>query len=448
MKITTEAAGERQVALTIEVDEDRVARARRETAQQISREVDIPGFRKGKAPYNVVEQRLGPGVVRDELVATIAEDVYRQALDEQEIVPYAPGTLEETSFDPLTLTFTVPLAPEVDLGDYRDYRRDMPEVEVPQEAFDEALNAIRERNAVLAPLDRPAGEGDLLVADIVGRVKGGAQFLEQEEARVLLKTEGEVSIPGLIEKLIGLKAGETGTFELTLPDDFQVEQLAGELAEFDVQVEHVYERILPNLDDDLARTVGNYDTLDELEAVVRQRLREERRAEVESEYAESVVSDIIEQADVSYPSLMLDEALDDAVSDYEREVEQREHMRLEDYLRIQGKTMEELREELRPRVEASLVRSLVLGEVVEQEELEVSEEAVVKQINASSEAYGERAEEVRKALSTDEARRGVYNRLLANKAVERLVTMAKGELEETADETETDEEQPTGDEDA
>lgn len=446
MKITTESAGERELLLTIEIDEERVERARKRTARQISRDVEIPGFRKGKAPYDVVVQRLGPRVVRQELVTTLAEDVYREALEAEEVVPYAPGTLEDTSFDPLTLTFRVPLSPEVDLGDYQDYRLEPPEVDVPAEMLEEALEGIRQQNAVLAPLDRPAAEGDLLVGELIGRLSEGMEFLHEEEARILLDSEEGPAIPGLIDGLIGLEQGEERTFTLVMPEDFESEQLAGQEAEFEVRVEHVYERILPELDDDLARTVGNYDTFEEMEASVRERLKENQRAQAEGRYAEDVLADIIEQAEISYPPMMLEEALDDAVENYEHQIEHHEHMRMEDYLRIQGKTMEDVREELLPDVKGSLERSLVLGEIVDQEGLEVSDEALDVQIAESAEQYGERAEEVRAVLSAPEGRRNVRNRMLANRAVEQLVAIAKGEAAESGadDEGATEAEESEG----
>lgn len=432
MNITKESAGERQLSLTIEVDEERVERARRRTAREISREVDIPGFRKGKAPYEVVVQRLGERVFQQELVGVLAEDVYREALEEEDIVPYAPGTLEETTFDPLTLRFTVPLVPTVDLGDYRAYRLEAEDVEIPEDELDEALEAIREQNAVLAPLDRPAAKGDLLVGELVGRTPDGAEFLHEEDARLLLDPEHGPAVPGLVNELIGLAEGEERSFSLVLPDDFEAEELAGQEVTFEIKVEHVYERILPDLDDDLARTVGNFDTFEALEASVRQRLKERERAEIESEYAERVLQDIVDQAEVSYPPVMLEEALQDAIENYEREIERREHMMLEDYLRIKGTSMEALREELRVDVEASLERSLVLGEVVEREGLEVSEEALDVQIVEASERYGDQADELRAALSAPENRRGIRNRMLANQAAERLVAIAKGEAAEQA----------------
>lgn len=430
MKITTESVSERMVAITIEVDQERVKRAERQTARDISREVDIAGFRKGKAPYDVVVQRLGPEVVRQELVNTLAEEVYREALEQEDIVPYAPGSLEEVEFEPLRLQFVVPLTPEVDPGDYRSYRGEFPEPEVTDEMMERALQGIQEQNAILNPVARPAAEGDLLVGRLVGRASDGASFLDEEEARILLESEEDEPIPGLVGALIGLEAGEERTFTLVLPTDFQVEALQGEEAQFNVEVEDVYERILPELDDDLARTVGKYDSFEELEEDVRRRLRESQRAQAESEYAEQVLNEVIERAEVSYPSVLFEEALDDAIENYEDQIERREHMMLKDYLRIQGRTMEDLREELRPEVEESLKRSLVLGGIVEREGLEVDDEELDIEIAESSEQYGERAEEVRAALSTPERQDDIRNRMLANKAVQRLVTIAKGEASE------------------
>jgi trigger factor len=427
LKITSEPIGERQLSLTIEVEEERVSQAQRRFARQMSREIDIPGFRKGKAPYDVIVQRLGQAVVREELVSFLAEDVYREALEQEDVSPFAPGALEEIQFDPLTLTFIVPLAPEVELGDYRGYRSPYPDVEVSEEALTQALEAIQQQHALLAPLDRPATEGDLLVVDLVAQTMDGSVFLDEEDARVLLDPEARAPMPGLIEALMDSEPAEERTFTLTLPADFDVEELRDREAEFKVDVKNIYERIVPPMDDDLARTVGNYDTFAELEADVRHRLQERERGNTENAYADEVLQHVIDHAVVSYPPVMFDEALDEAVEAYRTRIEQREHMLLEDFLRIQSRTMEDLREELRPEVKQSIERSLVLGEVVQQEDLTVSDEELDRQIAESSERYGEQADDVRAALDTPEGRRDLRNRMLANKAVLRLAASAKGE---------------------
>jgi trigger factor len=289
-------------------------------------------------------------------------------------------------------------------------------------------------------LDRPSAEGDLLVGELAGRTSEGLQFIDEEEARIILDPEAGEGIPGLIDALIGLEAGEERTFTLVIPEDFKHEELAGDETEFEVKVDTVYERILPELDDDLARTVGNYESFDELKDSVRDRMRQRLRAQAEGEYAEEVLEAVIDGAEVSYPSVMVEEGVDDALESYKQEVEREHHMMLEDYLRIEGQTMEELREELADEVRKSLVRSLVLGEIVEQEELEISDDALDAQIAISSEQYGENAERVRESLNQPEQRRGLRNRMLANQAMQRLVIIAKGELgQEAAAEDEAEE---------
>jgi trigger factor len=443
LKISSEPTGEREVSLTIEVEEERVNRARQRAARQVSREINIPGFRKGRAPYDVIVQRLGERVVREELVAILAEDVYREAMEQAEIVPYGPGTLVETQFEPLVLTFSVPLAPEVDLGDYSAYRRPFEDAQVTDEAVAGALEAIREQNAILAPVDRPAALGDVVGGRLAGRAADGSPIVDEEEASVFLDPDADEPIPGFIDALIGIEKDEERVFTLPLPDDARLEAAQAGDAEFTALAKSVHERIVPELDDDLARTVGNYDTLEELTNDIRGRIWEREQANAESEYADQVLQDVIDQAEVSWPSAMLDEGIDDAVKAYERQIERNEHMMLADYLRIQGKTMDQLREELRPGVEQSTKRSLVLWEVVEQEGLAVSDEELDRQIAESSEAYGERADEVRAGLDTPAARSELRTRLLASRAVERLVAIARGEAQgpsEDVDEPHTPEE--------
>ncbi len=432
LKITTEALENRQLHLTIEVSEKRTEQAKRQVARRISREVNIPGFRKGKAPYNVVVQRFGEETVFQEIANVLADEVYRKALEQEEIEPHSAGILEDVTPDPLTFTFTVPLRPTVDLGDYRDYRLDPPDVEVSAEELEEALEEIRKQNAILTPVERPAALGDVVMMDLYGETADGEIFLDEEDLQVLLDAEEDEPAPGFHEAIVGMEEGEEQTFTLTLPDDYPEEELQGQEAEFDVVLTAVYEHFLPELDDDLARTVGNFDTFEELKEQVRKRLREEAQREADNEYARQVLEDILDQTRVEYPPVLLQEAVDDAVEDYEQAVKSQLRLSLDDYLRIQGQTMEELREELKPGAVTTLKRVLMLGEIIRAEEIDVDEEEIDAQIDEISASWGSRAEEMRTVLNTDAGRHDVLNRLLGNKALERLVAIAKGEAPELA----------------
>lgn len=432
MKITTESLENRQLLLTIEMSEKRAQQARKQVARRISREVNVPGFRKGKAPYSVIVQRFGEETVLQEIANFLADEVYRKALEQEKIEPYNVGVLEDVTHDPLTFTFTVPLRPTVDLGDYRDYRLDPPKVEVSAEALQQALEDIREQNAILTPLERPAALGDVVMMDFVGWTADGEEFLEEDDLHVLLGDEQDEPAPGFHEAIVGMEEGEERTFTLTLPDDFPEEELQGQEVEFDVNLTAVYERFLPGLDDDLARTVGSFDTFEELKEQVRNQLLEEAQRKADSEYASQVLEAILEQTQVEYPPVALREAVDDAVENYEQAVKSQLRLSLDDYLRILGQTLEELREELEPGAATTLKRALMLGEVIRLEEIDVDEEEIDAQIDEISAAWGSRADAIRVSLDTDPGRQELHNRLLGNKAVQRLVAIAKGEAPEPA----------------
>ncbi len=430
LKITTEPLENRQLALTIEVDEEQAQQAMRRAARQIARQVNIPGFRKGKAPYSLIVQRHGEDAIRKEAADMLAQEAYREALEQEGIEPYAPSTLSEVVLHPITFRLTVPLRPTVDLDDYRNYRLKPPKVKISKKELQQALEAMREQNAILEPVDRPAALDDVAMINLVGQTAEGVAFLKGDDVRILLDAEGTDPAPGFAEAIVRMEADEERTFALTLPDDFSREKLQGQKAEFTVRLTEVYERILPELDDDLARTVGNFDSFEELREHVSEQLRQAAQEKADREYAEQVVEAIIEQARVEHPPVMLEETLDEAVKDVERAVRREARLSLEDHLRIHGKSMEELREELRPQAAARLKRALTLGEVVRLEGLEVDEGEIGARIEEASAPWGVRADEMRASLDSDEGRRAVRNHLLADRAVQRLVAIAKGEAPE------------------
>ncbi len=419
MKITTESLGNRQLSLTVEMDEERANRALRRAARWVSKEVNIPGFRRGKAPYSVVVQRYGEDVIIKKIADMLAEEVFKEAVEQEGIEVYAPGELKEVKLHPLTLVFTLHLEPVIDLGHYREYRLPYPEVTVSNEDLWDALEDIREQNALLEPAERPIADGDFIVLDLVGQVDDEIVF-EEKESEVLVGAE-EI-VPGLFDAIVGMEIDEERTFALTLPADFPHEDLRGEEANFTVEVIEVYNRILPELEDDLARTVGKFDTFEELEAEVRGRLLETAQKEADDEYASQVMKDIVSQAQVEYSPILIEKKLDQMVSNFEQSVKNQYHLALEDYLRIQGQTVENLRKGTRSEAEASLKQSLVLGEVVKREGLEVSSEEM-------EDLVSEISAEQRRSL-TDEEVESVHSSMLGNKAVQRLVAIAKGEAPE------------------
>lgn len=434
MKITSEELADRQVVLTVEVEEERTQRALQQAAYRLSRRIRIPGFRPGKAPYPIVLRTVGEARLRAEAFEAIGQQLYEEALKEAGIEAYAQGTLEDMQWNPLTFKVTVPLPPRVELGDYRALRVAPDPVVVLDEEVDEALQQWRERYAEWVPVERAAAYGDMLVMDIVGHV-GEQEILNHQNWERVLREESGGSLPGFDAALAGLKAGDSHSFDLTYAEG---SSRAGQTAHFAVTVHSVKARELPPLDDEFAQTVGEkYETLDALRQAIRGKLRAQREAE--SNYEGKVLDALVAQARIEFPPLMLEEELDDLLEEHDRLLRQQQGLPLDDYLRLIGKSKEEYREEQRSQAEQRLRRRLALGKFVEVEGLTITEEDVDEEIERRVAAQpDDRAERARGLFDSPNGRQMLRNDLLTRKALLRLLTIASGEFEapESGQETE------------
>jgi len=425
LQVTTEQLEGHLVRLVVAVPEERVQAEMRRAARRVSGEATIPGFRKGKAPYDVVLQRYGESVIRKEAADRLAGSVYVEALERGQVVPYDAATLLEMELMPLQFTFVVPLQPHVELGDYRSLRVETPAVQVSPEEMAEVLERLRQQHAVLEPREgREAQPGDVVIAMVEGRDQDGDLILSEERAEVLLDPEERRPVPGFHAALLGVRPGEERPFRLKMPDDHPSEEV-----EFTVRVEQVCERLLPGLDDDLARTVGDFDTLKSLEDQVREQIGEAKREEAEAEYVEQVTEALVNQATVEYPLQMVEDDLDELVKRFGRQVQRERHLSFDDYLKVSGRTEEEVRAELRPRAEARVRRGLVMWELVEAEGLSVTDQEIDERVEVLGETWGIRADEARKELRSKEVWQAVRRDLLLEKGLARLTAIARGEEE-------------------
>ncbi len=421
--VTTEPIGKRDLRLTVEIPEERVQQEMRRVAREISLQVNIPGFRKGKAPYSVILQRYGEKRLREQVVEDLAQEFYRAALKQEEITPYGPADLEDVQLSPMRLTFTLPLPPVVRLGDYRSLRVEFPSVEVTEEEIRNVLEDIRQENAVSEPVEgRGAQAGDLLQIQVEGRTDGGELFLKDDDAEVILDPEDTYPAPGFYSALEGMTPGEERTFRLKMPNGQPSEE-----AEFRVRLQALYHRILPDLDDDLARTAGPYPNLEALKDDIRERLLLMKQKTALDEYATTVVRQLVEQSEVEYPSVLLEEQLQEMLKDLEERVREEQRMSLQDYLKVTGQTMESLYEQIHPIADYRVRRMLVLGEFALAEGLRVSDEEVDGRIQALSEGLGERADALRAQLEKPENREDLRARILYEKVMDRLLAIARGE---------------------
>ena len=443
MKITTEDLGERQIMLTIEVDEERVDRALRGEARKLGKEYNIPGFRRGRAPYSVILQRFGREALLQEALDDLAQEVYVESLESENLEPYDIGDLEDVQLDPLVLKLRVPLRPVVELGDYRELRIEPPAVKVDSDALDTELERLRQDNAMLEPAgERPAQMGDWVSLEI--QAKAGDEILLHEETYewVLGDEDREIEV-GFADQIVGMATGDENAFELALGDQWGDER-TGQEGRFEVTLLELRARIVPELDDDLARTVGDFDTFEELKQDVEHRLEEDAQREADAQYAEETVDALVSSATIEYPPDLLEDQIDDLAKDVERRLEP-QGVSLEDYYKLSGQTEEAFRESMKPRAEAILKRGLALGELAQEEHLDVEGDEIQQRIARMSSSWGERAGEVREVLSAPESLRSIASTLMTDKAVQRLMAIARGEAPPLESETDEDSAETSGD---
>lgn len=430
LKIETQTNEDRTLNLTVEVPEERVRPALQAAARQISKRYPVPGFRPGKAPYEHVVRQYGEQAVYDAALDDLGQKVYQEALDQGKIEAYGPGSLVDIQLKPMVLKFTVPLKPVVDMGDYRALRVPYTPPSVSDEEVQRVMDTLRERQAVLEPVDRPAALGDVVTLDINAYLNEGLNpsdfLMSDKDVALQLDEQGDWPMPGFAPQIVGLSANETKKFDLTFADDYANESLRGQTAHLEVTCKEVKSRSLPEWNDDLAKEVGDFQSLDELRARVRDDLQKQAERASEREYSDQVLNQLVEQTRVQYPATLLEQELDDMLEDLDRRLRE-QRLTLEDYLKIEGKTKEQLRHENRTRAEQRLKRALVLGRIVEMEKLEVQPEEVKDEIERQSQLWGEQAGRVIDFLKSDNGRQSLIVDMLTNKAIQRLMAIARGD---------------------
>ena len=390
MALTTEVTSleEDHVRLDVAVPGDEVRRQMERAVRQLGREVRVPGFRPGKAPAEVIVQRVGREAVVQEMLKGALGAWYSEAVSEAGVVPIDDPELDlEDVPDEGDLTFTakVRVRPKATLGEYKGLEVGKADPELPEGALDEQLDALRERAARLVPVERPARTGDFLVIDFDGSV--GGKRLRNATARDYLVELGGGRLVGEFDaRLAGMSAGETVEFPVTYGDADGRDELRGRTVDYEVTVKQVQEKELPELDDDLAIGVSEFDTMDELRADVQRRLEEAAQADADELFRRMVIDAAVANATVDVPAVMVDRRIGTILQQTASQLP--EGVSFEQYLAAGGRTLEQVVEELRPDAESAVRRELVVEAVADAEDIEVSDEEVEEQVRADAEATG------------------------------------------------------------
>ena len=446
MNIEQQSLENHQVKLTVQVDESKLEEAKHKAARHLSQHKKIPGFRPGKAPYAIILRNFGEEVILEEALDLLVKDIYPKVIEESKIKPYGPGSLENMpKLDPPTFEFIVPLEPEVVIGDYKKIRLPYKLKAVSREDVNKVLADLQERQVVLEPSQQPANEGDqvyiLLNIKRTHPAEGELPSLVTDRRMPVVVSsdtdnKSEWPFPGFSRYLLGLSAGNEKSFLYTYSADSDFKDLRGTDTEVKLKVEEVKKRILPELTDEFAQSVGEqYKDLDALTADIRKSLEAQEKEEYDNTYNDKIFKELQKDTVIKYPPQMLEREIDVFIDQLNNRLSQQK-MDMDTYLKMRKIEMPALREEVKPQAEERLKRTLILLEVSKVENIHVENAELESESMRTLDELGRMMppDQAKKTLTNDFVRGMIGNigaDLLVKHTWDYLQSVARGEKETT-----------------
>lgn len=412
-----------KVEVEFEINADALAKAKVEAYNKNKGKFAVPGFRKGHAPKSIIEKYYGEGVFFEDAFEIAFPDAYSAALTENEITAVSrPENVDIVTFEPLVVKAEVWTKPVVELGEYKNLEVEIPAFEVKDEDVDKAIDDIRQKNASYVTVDREAQNGDIVIIDYSGAVDGvkfdGGTAEEQQ-----LELGSNTFIPGFEEQVVGMKADETKDINVTFPEKYHSEDLAGKDAVFTVTVHEVKEKQLPELDDEFAVDVSEFDTFDEYKADVKAKMIDEH-ADIEKRAIENaVIKAAADNATIDIPECMVDQQIDYKLQETEYSL-MYQGIDMKTYLDYIGTNIEQMRKELRPSALDTVRSQLTLEAIINAEGIDVDASDIDKEIKERAEQQKKTFEEV-KADMSDDMFEYIKDRVRFDKVIELLTSNAK-----------------------
>ena len=376
--------------LTINVSADEFEKALDQAFKKVVKDVSLPGFRKGRIPRNIFEKRFGVESLYQDAVDLVLPKAYGEAIDETGIFPVDQPSVDIEEIErgkDLVFTCEVTVKPEVKLGEYKGLEVEEESVEITDEDLEKELEALQESQAELVLKEEGSiEEGNTVVIDFEGFLDGEAFEGGKGENHPLEIGSGQF-IPGFEEQLIGKEAGEDPEITVTFPADYHAEDLAGKEAVFKVKIHEIKEKEIPELDDEFAKDVDEeVETLAELKDKKKEQLQKEKEQSVENKKRETLIEKVTENSEVDIPEAMIDTELDHMMREFEQRL-QMQGMTMDNYFQFSGQTEEELKEQMKNDAEKRVKTNLTLEAILEEEELEVTEEDIEKEIEEMAKLY-------------------------------------------------------------
>ena len=429
MKATLKNVDQHVVELTIEVPAADVAAGIKAAVKRIASQVNVPGFRKGKAPRNVIEMNYGKEAVLNEAYDFLVNQNYTAALQENKIVPVSQPEIEQVQFEEgkdLIFKATVTKRPDVKLGDYKGLDAKKEEAKVTDEQIQDQLKNIAEQQAEMVVADKNAKveQGDFAVIDFKGTVDGKA-FDGGEGKSYPLQIGSGNFIPGFEDQLVGAKAGDDVTVKVTFPEDYFVADLAGKEAEFATHIHDIKRKQLPELNDEFAKANSSYETIAELKADLRKKMEEDAERRAVDAYNGELIKTAVENAEVDIPEVMVADRVEQMIQELAMSMEGR-GLKLEDYLKFSNKTVEELREEYKETAAENVRTDLVLDAIAVEEKIEVTPDDMNREIFMMAQNFGANPQEVWDIIAKEGRVSMLAGSVARKKAARFIVDNAKG----------------------
>ncbi len=412
--------------LTIEVSADELESAINRVFQKQKNKISIPGFRKGKAPRQMIEKLYGKEIFYEEAANELIPVAYEKAYEEceEEIVSSPRIDIEQLEAGkPFVFSAVVALKPEVTLGTYKGIKVDKVEVSVSDEEVDAEIEKERERSArTVSVTDRAVQDKDQTVIDFEG-FQDGVSFEGGKGENYPLTIGSKTFIPGFEEQLIGKNIGDDVEVNVTFPENYQAENLAGKPAVFKVQIKEIKEKQLPEVNDEFASEVSEFETLAEYKADVKVKLQEQKEKDAKAAKENAVVEAVVAEAKMEIPELMLETQQRQMVDEFAQRL-QMQGLSLDQYFQFTGLTHETMMDQVKPQAEQRIKSRLVLEAIVKAENLTASEEDYEGEIAKMAEQYKMEADKV-KEMFAEEGKKQIMEDICVNKAVEFIVSNAK-----------------------
>lgn len=423
MASTIEKKENNIVEISLEATREELEAALKQSYEKNKGKFQIQGFRKGKVPYKLVVQYYGEGVLYDDAIEFIASPAYVAAVKENDlkVVSRPDLSISEIGENGMKYSLTVTVKPEVKLGKFEGVEVPYELKETTDETVAEELNRMLKRNASLEEVkDRAVADGDTAVIDYEG-FKGGVAFEGGKGENYSLKIGSKSFIPGFEEQIIGHNVGEEFTIEVKFPEEYHSEELKGADATFNVKIHTIKTEKLPELDDEFAKDVSEFDTIDELKADIRKKQEDAATKVAKSTFENAVVTAVSENAEVDIPDCMVETELEQMISEQNSRMSQ-QGIKLEMYLQYVGQTMDEYKESLKPVAKIRVKSNLVIEQIAKDLKVESTQEDYDKEIETMAESYKMKKEDIAKSLGEDNEY--LKEAIISRKTVEYLAEKA------------------------